>query len=139
MFLYSTYVSSIKQMNLSYLQLDERDLAAAPQCFAVAGREIGVFRVGGEVYAIDNLCPHAHASLHEGHLQGEIVECAFHNARFHLPSGRCLRGPGQDIRTYPVERDGHMLRIAVEPRDVPDGLGLSAQKNRQLQREESKQ
>ena len=44
-------------------------------CVRVDGREVGLYRVGERIYAMDNLCPHAGFPLHEGSLEGTVVEC----------------------------------------------------------------
>ncbi|MCH7602320.1 MAG: nitrite reductase (NAD(P)H) small subunit, partial [Planctomycetes bacterium] len=32
-------------------------------CVEVNGKKVGLFNLGGEVFAIDDICTHAHASL----------------------------------------------------------------------------
>jgi naphthalene 1,2-dioxygenase ferredoxin component len=40
----------------------------------VAGRDIALYKVEGEVYATDNLCTHGHARLCDGILEGPEIE-----------------------------------------------------------------
>ena len=93
-------------------------LSNGPVSVKAGGRCIGVFAVDDRVYAIDNICPHADAMLTHGRVAGEVVECAFHNALFHLPTGRCLRGPGRDIATYDVIIDGDEIALDPRPRQT---------------------
>lgn len=73
----------------------------------VDGKDIGVFLVDGEYFAIENICPHAYALLSQGFVEDGKVECPLHEAMFDLRSGRCLREPGgRDLRTYPVRIEG---------------------------------
>ena len=82
------------------------------------GREIALFVVDGRLYAIDDSCPHAGASLATGKLDGTTVTCRAHGLRFDLATG-CMRGAaGLAVRAYPVrERDG---RIEVDIADAAD-------------------
>jgi 3-phenylpropionate/trans-cinnamate dioxygenase ferredoxin subunit len=81
----------------------------------VSGRRIAVFNVAGTLYALDDLCTHAHSSLsEEGTLCGLIVECALHRAQFNLETGRPVRGPTRKpLRTYELRIDGQEV-TAVE-------------------------
>ena len=65
--------------------------------------EIGLYDVDGDIYAIENVCPHAHAHLTEGFAEGCEIECPLHNAVFDVKTGRHLRGePCRDVKTFPV-------------------------------------
>lgn len=75
---------------------------------------IGVFRIGGELHAIEDVCPHAFARLSEGYVEGEEVECPLHAALFHVPTGECRHGPAdRDLETYEVKvEDGSVYVLA---------------------------
>lgn len=66
---------------------------------------------GGEVYAIEDACNHAGASLAEGWLEGRCVICPMHAYAFDLKTGQLDRPKGLcgDQRTY---------RVAIEGDDV---------------------
>ena len=84
-----------------------------PLAVKVADQEIGVYRVGDKLYAIEDVCPHAYALLSQGFVEGEEVECPLHGALFHIPTGKCLAQPAdRDLATYPVREEGG--RIFVE-------------------------
>ena len=53
----------------------------------VDGVEIGIFRVGDALHALENACPHAGAPLSEGDLEGPIVTCLLHGWRFDVRTG----------------------------------------------------
>lgn len=78
------------------------------------GREIVVFRVGEEIYALDNACPHEGNPLVEGELLGDTLTCAYHGWRFDLGTGSCLFGD-EPVRRYPAEVRGGEILIALEP------------------------
>jgi NAD(P)H-dependent nitrite reductase small subunit len=67
------------------------------------GTLIALFNVQGELYAIDNECPHSGGPLAEGDLQGTTVRCPWHLWQYDVTSGRCLSNPFGDVRSYPVE------------------------------------
>ena len=73
-------------------------------------REIVVLRVGDELHAFDNACPHQGNPLVEGEVFGDVLECAYHGWRFDLATGACLVGD-EAARRYSVELVGGELRI----------------------------
>lgn len=70
----------------------------------VEGQDLAVFRVGDEVYAIADSCPHQGASLANGKLQGYLVSCPAHGLKFDVRTG-CSTVSGA-LRNSP-----HPLRI----------------------------
>ena len=80
-------------------------------------REILLAKVDGKVYAIDNTCGHSGYPLNQGKLDGYIVTCRWHDAKFDVRTGEVI-APGADIR--PVKRfqvtrsSGGALRIGEE-------------------------
>lgn len=80
----------------------------------VAGREIALYSVEGELFATDNLCTHGHARLCEGFLLGHEIECPLHQGRFDIRSGQATCEPVTEaIRSYPVKIDGGRVFLAV--------------------------
>ncbi len=73
----------------------------------VDGPAIAVYNIEGTFYATDDCCTHGLASLAEGTLEGDTIECNMHFGGFHVPSGKAVYPPCTiDIRTYPVEVAG---------------------------------
>ena len=76
---------------------------------SLEGREIGVFNVGGEYYALLNHCPHAGAGLCRGVVigfaeadapgqyrltrRGEFLRCPWHGWEFEIRSGQSWYDP----------------------------------------------
>ena len=77
--------------------------------------EIGLYRVEGRVYAMENVCPHAGYLLHEGELDGSYVVCPGHGWAFSVVTGLA---PGeveeQPLRRYPVRIEGDEVWIDLE-------------------------
>ncbi len=67
-----------------------------------AGFDVAVFRIGTELYAIDDSCPHAGASLSSGKLNGTTVACRAHGLKFSLEHRRPKEGAGLVAKTYAV-------------------------------------
>ncbi|MGH8801178.1 MAG: Rieske (2Fe-2S) protein [Casimicrobiaceae bacterium] len=81
-----------------------------PLSVRIGDKEIGIYRVGGTLHAIEDVCPHAYALLTQGFVDGENIECSLHGAVFSIRSGKCLKEPGgRDLSTYQVrECDGNI-------------------------------
>jgi 3-phenylpropionate/trans-cinnamate dioxygenase ferredoxin subunit len=54
---------------------------------------VAVFNVGGQYYALDDVCTHDGGPLAEGPLHGFQIECPRHGARFDIRDGRALSLP----------------------------------------------
>ena len=68
------------------------------------GLVLAVFNLGGRFFVTDDQCTHGPGSLSEGEVDGEIVECNFHNGAFHIPTGRIEAPPCMvPLRTYAVQ------------------------------------
>jgi nitrite reductase/ring-hydroxylating ferredoxin subunit len=71
---------------------------------------VAVFRVGGELHAIDGTCCHRGGPLGEGTVDGPIVSCPWHGWRFDVRTGQCVANPGKVQARYAVkEVDGHIV------------------------------
>ena len=74
--------------------LPEADLPEGSAAAALAdGRQIMLYREGGRLYAIDNVCGHAGGLLSRGPVADLAVTCPLHGSRFALADGCVLRGP----------------------------------------------
>jgi nitrite reductase (NADH) small subunit len=65
------------------------------------GKEIALFKVGDEVFAIDNECPHREGPLGFGDLSEDIVTCPFHAWQINVRTGEVVDFPSMCARTYP--------------------------------------
>lgn len=69
----------------------------------VAGKDIALYEVEGEIFATDNICTHGHARMSDGFLEGSEIECPLHQGKFDVCTGQALCAPlTENIRTYPV-------------------------------------
>jgi len=76
----------------------------------VGDRVIGLFRVQGQFWAIDDLCTHDGGPLAEGALEGWAIVCPRHGARFDLRTGQAL--------SMPATRPTAAHEVKVEGDDV---------------------
>lgn len=78
----------------------------------IEDQAIAVFRVEGAFYALDDICTHDGGPLAEGQLEGAIVECPRHGARFDVRTGAALCLPASSpIATYPVRVEGDEIQV----------------------------
>jgi nitrite reductase (NADH) small subunit len=101
----------------------------------VAGREIGIFNIRGELHALPNICPHQTGPLcrakkligsfdarKEGDWKrewvhdGEVIACPWHGLENHVPSGRCLAFPHIRLRKYDIQIVGEEIVVSLASR-----------------------
>ena len=92
-------------------------------CALVDGEQVAVFRVGqGDLYAIDNLDPTAHAAVLSRGLVGSlgervVVASPITKQHFDLRTGACLEAPEHSVRAWPVRlRDDGQVLIGAPAR-----------------------
>lgn len=85
------------------------------RAFDVGDLRIIVCRVGGEFFALDEICSHQYASLAEGWLENHTIECPMHGAQFDIRTGEALTLPATEpIRTYNIQQNGQDLYLELE-------------------------
>jgi nitrite reductase/ring-hydroxylating ferredoxin subunit len=78
------------------------------------GRALALYNLDGTYYATDEICSHAHASLAEGFVVDDCIECPLHGAMFSIKTGAALSAPATEpIATYPVRVEGEDLLVGV--------------------------
>jgi len=93
------------------------DLASTPLRVWRHGEEqILLVRTGGEVFAVDNRCPHEGYPLHTGTLAGCALTCPWHNWKFDVRDGSCLLGE-EGVRRYPVRVVDGMVEVDLAEPD----------------------
>jgi 3-phenylpropionate/trans-cinnamate dioxygenase ferredoxin subunit len=71
--------------------------------FDIDGKELVVARYDNNYFAASNICAHQHISrLHEGSLNGCVLECPMHGWQFDLRTGLSPTGQGK-IMVYRVK------------------------------------
>src|ERR1700759_5196198 len=75
---------------------------------------LAVFNVDGQHYVTDDLCTHGPGSLSEGYIEGDVVECNFHNGQFNIRTGEVVSPPCMiPIKTYPAPVENGKVVIEI--------------------------
>jgi len=81
----------------------------------VAGHSIARSDGDGRIFATDNICTHAYARLSDGWLDGGLIECPLHAARFDVQTGKVLDPPAtEDLKTYPVRVVDDVIQVKLD-------------------------
>jgi nitrite reductase/ring-hydroxylating ferredoxin subunit len=78
------------------------------------GLVLSVFNVDGSFHVTDDACTHGPGSLSEGYLDGEVIECNFHQGCFNVRTGEVVKPPCiVPLKTYScvVEDDTLYLQL----------------------------
>jgi nitrite reductase/ring-hydroxylating ferredoxin subunit len=88
----------------------------------VADKAVAIFNVDGQIYAIDDTCPHAGASLGgSGRLEGRIVTCSHHGMKIDVITGRFPASEGFAVASYPVMILAGKIMVALDAPQVKTG------------------
>ena len=88
----------------------------------VEGHQLAVGRDdSGELFAIDNRCPHEGYPLAQGEVKGCLLTCAWHNWKFDVRDGSCVLG-GEAVRHYPVRVQSGMVEVDLAEPDPAEKI-----------------
>ena len=87
----------VRVASLAELQAEGRLTVLARQ------NVVALFESNGQVYAVDNRCPHMGFPLDKGTVNDCILTCHWHHARFDLASGGTFDLWADDVRSFPVK------------------------------------
>src|SRR3981081_2859463 len=97
------------------VELCKADQVAAGTALRVEadGLTVAVFNIDGQFYVTDDACTHGPGSLSEGFIDGDVVECNFHQGAFNIRTGEVVQPPCTvPVKTYrTVVEDG---RVYIE-------------------------
>ena len=98
------------------LKLAELPPGSMRSC-VIDGREIVVCHTREGVFALDNICTHAHARLCEGRLRATRLVCPLHGASFDIRDGRVLGPPAVvPMLTHAVRIVDGTVEVALDVR-----------------------
>jgi nitrite reductase/ring-hydroxylating ferredoxin subunit len=85
------------------------------KAYEVGDRRLAVFNIGGTFYVTDDECTHASASLADGMLDGDIIECCLHFGAFDVKTGAVKAPPCSiALRTYQVQLQGNDIYVDLD-------------------------
>lgn len=113
-----------------YYVADEGEIEEGKRILVeVEGRSIGVYRVGGQLFALHNRCPHEGAPLCKGPIcgttlpslvyeyeygrKGELVRCPWHGWEFEIKTGKSVFSEKVRTRSYKVQVDEGKVGIVI--------------------------
>lgn len=79
----------------------------------LTGRELALYNIAGEFYAIENFCPHKGAPLADGKLYAHAVTCDLHGWRFDVRTGACITNRSRPVETFEVVVEGGLIKILI--------------------------
>ena len=97
----------------------------------VQDREIGIFNVRGQFYALPNVCFHQSGPLCRGAISGtvvataetnwqrvwsndgEIIVCPWHSLEFNVTTGQCLAYPTRHLPMYQVKLEESRIKVIL--------------------------
>ena len=75
---------------------------------------LAVFNVEGAFYVTDDHCTHGPGSLSEGFIEGDVIECNFHQGRFNIRTGEVVLPPCMvPVKTYTTVVEEGVVYIEV--------------------------
>ena len=77
------------------------------------GRELALFNIDGEFYALDGTCPHRGGPLGEGITEAGRVYCPLHGWEFDVKTGACINNPERSVACFPARVLDGKVEICV--------------------------
>lgn len=81
------------------------------------GKEILIANVNENYYAIGNRCTHSGGDLSQGVLEGNVVTCPKHHARFNVTTGKVVSHPKMSL-FHPKANDEPTYQVKVENENI---------------------
>ena len=81
-----------------------------------------ISNIEGKFYAVNNICTHAGGDLSKGKLEGKIITCPNHHAKFDVTTGKCVSGTkigfirlkANDEPVYELKIEGNSLKVSIQ-------------------------
>lgn len=82
--------------------------------FEINEQSIVLFNVNGEMLATGDLCSHDEGPIGDGELDGDVIICPRHGARFDVHTGKALSLPAvTGIPVYPVQIVDNYVEVGI--------------------------
>jgi 3-phenylpropionate/trans-cinnamate dioxygenase ferredoxin subunit len=95
---------------ITVAKTDELKVGDPPIVVDVENTWVAIYNIDGEYFAIEDTCTHDGNPLAEGTVEGSIVTCPRHGAKFDIKTGKCL-SIYADVRTYQVRVVGDEIQV----------------------------
>ena len=95
--------------------LEENELQeGSMKLVKVEGLPVLLIKQFGQIYAIDNRCPHMGCMFSGGTLDGSVIVCPCHNWRFNLKTGEYEEDPGMKLVSYKSKVDSGKIWVRLD-------------------------
>ena len=79
----------------------------------VNGRHVAIFRLGDDLYALDNLCLHRGGPLCDGDISNGVVTCPWHGWSYQIKTGMMVQDPRVGVDRHEVRLDGDQVLVRL--------------------------
>lgn len=91
-------------------------LGEIPDCkskvIVLNGADVALFNLGGEYYAIEDICTHDGGDISGGWVEGDRAVCPRHLAEFSIRTGAALKAPAYEgVHSFPVRVRGEVVEV----------------------------
>ena len=77
--------------------------------------QLAVYNIDGDYFVTDDICTHGRASLSDGYIEGDVVECSLHSGKFNIKTGAVVSLPcTEPIKTYKTTVENGRVLIYKE-------------------------
>lgn len=95
--------------------LDEKELhEGTMKLIRAEGLPVLLIKQSGQIFAIDNRCPHMGCSFAGGTLDGMVIICPCHDWRFDLKTGEYDKDPSMKLVTYEWKIESGKIMVKIE-------------------------
>lgn len=81
------------------------------KCVEIGNRQIALFKVGDQFYAIDNICAHQGGPLAKGSIENGVVMCPWHGWEFDVRTGESPSMPRASVSCFPIKVEGDDILV----------------------------
>ena len=100
-------MAKIKVAKVSELQENQGKLVN------VNGKEIALFKINNQFFAVDNMCLHMGGSLSEGEIENNNITCPLHGWQFDLKTGNNIMPGMGKLNIYKVSIEKEEIFIEI--------------------------
>jgi nitrite reductase/ring-hydroxylating ferredoxin subunit/multimeric flavodoxin WrbA len=115
------FVTKRKQpSSLHYLCLKTEIPEGDSKVFSISGdvgikQDVAVFNIGGNFYAISNVCAHKGGPLSKGILEKSIVTCPWHGWKYDVRNGKSPHRGGDSVNSFKIHSIRNKLYLDLIP------------------------
>jgi nitrite reductase/ring-hydroxylating ferredoxin subunit len=93
------------------------DLSPGEVMYVEVGNDpVALINLDGEYFALNDMCTHQDASLSDGEVVGDEIECPMHGGAFEIRTGLPANFPVVvAVETYAVKTEGDAVFVAKRP------------------------